>query len=171
MNELKYLKIHEGSKIEPDQMEFLQTLDGGFDKLQGGLQKQINDIYTRIDPVNRRPNSSEAPNTQERELTKKWLVKFLKKQPLDSVNAEFKDFSPLHTTADLDNSGAVLVPELLMREINHYVIDGGIARREMRYMPMNGAGNTRRIPVETGGVTVQWVDEGAPKPITGLTIE
>lgn len=168
MNDLKYIRP-EGN-LDQDQLDFLKSIDGGFDQIKTGLQKQIDGIWERMDPINR-PYNQESQKSEHRKITRKWLSTFLKKQPVDAINAELKAFSPVHTTVDLDNSGAVLVPELLMQEIQSYVIEGGIARREMRYMPMNGAGNTRKIPVETGSVAVQWVDEMGAKPITGLTLE
>jgi HK97 family phage major capsid protein len=168
MYDFKHLKIDDREKLDPDQLEFFKTLDNGFDQFGKKYQEQINDIYTRIDGVNRRPGEQKA-DSRERELTRRWIVKYLKKEPLQDLNQELK-FAPIHSTDPMEDRGAVLVPELLAQEINHYVIEGGIARREMRYMPISGPGNTRRIPVESGGVSVQWVDEAAAKPVTGLTL-
>jgi len=169
MTNLKYIKIAEDQVLDPDQKNFLQSLDSGFDQMHGGLQKQINDIYGRILTKDFTPANTKSD--KERELNRKWLATYLKKEPLAEIQMELKDFSPVHTTLAADDSGAVLVPELLAQEINHYVIEGGIARQEMRYMPFTGPGNSRKLPVETGGVQVQWIDEMAPKPITGLTLD
>ena len=168
MTDFKYIKVEPGETMTSDQQNFLKSLDNGFHSLKSGLQSQIDDIYTRYSPLNSGPGQQKA-DSKERELTRQWIVKYLKKEPLQDLNQELK-FAPIHSTDPLEDRGAVLVPELLAQEINHYVIEGGIARREMRYMPISGPGNTRRIPVESGGVSVQWVDEGAAKPVTGLTL-
>jgi HK97 family phage major capsid protein len=150
-------------------MTFLKTIDQGLEGFDGKFQKQLDDIFVKMETS--RPGRPGANKKAEKELTRKWLVAYLKKQPREAIEAELKDFTPTHTTVALDDSGAVLVPELLASEINHYIIEGGIARREMRYYPISGPGNTRNLPVETGGVSVSWVDEAGPKPITGLTLE
>lgn len=64
------------------------------------------------------------------------------------------------TTADDDTAKAGYnIPEELEAEVQRLVQDQyGIARREMRYLPMSGAGNSRKIT--TGGaISVYWTDE------------
>lgn len=171
MNESEYKHIKAPDGLSGDQKKFLHTLDGAFDKVMGNFdlhQKQLNDLYTRTESKGKPFVNSEYTD-EKRSLTRQWLVKHLKNQPTGDI--EQKLFTPTHTTIDEDNTGAVLVPELLISEINHYVAEGGIARREMRYMPINSPGNSRKIPVETGSVAVQWVDELGSKPITGITVE
>lgn len=74
------------------------------------------------------------------------------------------------TTSDSDTPKAgYTVPEELEAEVARLVQDQyGIARREMKYMPFNGAGNTRVIP--TGGaLSVFWTDEAGDIASTNAT--
>lgn len=64
------------------------------------------------------------------------------------------------TTSETDTAKAgYTVPEELETEVARLIEDQyGIARQEMKYMPMSGAGNTRKIT--TGGaLSVFWTDE------------
>lgn len=73
------------------------------------------------------------------------------------------------STADTAKAGYT-VPEVLETEIMRLVQDQyGIARREMRYMPMNGDGNKRLITVG-GALSVFWTDEGGEKTSTQATL-
>ena len=177
----KYLSMdpksgYKFSDFKKEEVALLQNIDEALVNQQAEkkeadalIQKQLDDLYVKM--VTGRPGVPGANKSAERELNRKWLAAYLKKQPTAPIEAELKDFTPIHTTVAIDDSGAALVPELLASEINHYVIEGSIARREMRYYPFAGPGNTRNLPVETGGVAVSWVDEAGPKPITGLTLE
>jgi len=64
------------------------------------------------------------------------------------------------TTSDSDTAKAgYTIPEVLEAEVQRLVLDQyGIARREMRYLPMSGSGSSRKIT--TGGaLSVFWTDE------------
>lgn len=63
--------------------------------------------------------------------------------------------------------GGNLIPLPLMEEIMRIrQTQFGLARGKMRYLPMSGAGNTRRIPKLSGSVSVFWTDEAAKKRST-----
>ncbi len=170
---MEYIELKPGENFDANELRFLQKIDDALvsAKRDGTIQRQLDDLYVKLETGKPAPERTHK-NSKERELNRKWLKNYLQKRPLEAVEAELKEFTgSVHTLSDADTSGAVLVPELLAAEINHYVIEGGIARLEMRYYPFVGPGNTRNLPVETSGVTVSWVDELGVKPITGLTLE
>ena len=173
----KYLQVGDND-YTTDQKQFLKQLDSAFGVLKESnqkdnaeLQKQLNYIFEHYDKANTPIVSRDKVTQEEKKLNRNWLVKYFKKEDRSVIEEEIKSFSPVHTTLDGDNSGAVLVPDLLASEINHYVVEGGIARRDMRYIPFVGPGNNRKLPIETGGVSVSWVDEMGQKPITGITLD
>jgi HK97 family phage major capsid protein len=51
-------------------------------------------------------------------------------------------------------------------EVNRFTLQYGVARRDMRYMPFSGAGNSRTIPLLDSSVSVFWVGEAGAKPST-----
>lgn len=77
------------------------------------------------------------------------------------------------TTADDDDAAAGLtIPEELLREVLRVqAAEYGVARREMRYLPFSGVGNSRRIPKLGSACTVAWTDEGAIKHKTQPSFE
>jgi HK97 family phage major capsid protein len=107
----------------------------------------------------------------EYELNRKWIQNFFRGKDTTPVMMELKQagFENYMSTGDLE-SGGYLVPSLLQAEIANVVIEGGIARREMRYLPFGAAGNSRGLPVEKTGVSVAWVDEANPKPLTKIVL-
>lgn len=60
--------------------------------------------------------------------------------------------------------GGYLVPVELRNEIVRIANDTyGVARRDMRYIPVSGPGNTFPVPNLASGVTVYWTDEKVKK--------
>lgn len=69
-----------------------------------------------------------------------------------------------------DSAGGYLMPVELSAEVLRITEDQyGLARREMRYMPFSGPGNTRKIPSLASSVAVAWTDEAAKKSSTAPT--
>jgi HK97 family phage major capsid protein len=145
------------------------------------LQKQINDVYVEIAKTGLKPAATkEELVRQERDLNSKWIRALIKKDEVRMNNTakelkqRFEDpMEPiLHLGPGTDEistdltQGGYLIPSLLLAEINRFVISGGVARREFRYLPFAGAGNARYIPTLLTDVTVGWVDEGEEKPKT-----
>lgn len=62
--------------------------------------------------------------------------------------------------------GENLVPPQLVAEVNRFELMYGISRRDMRYLPFSGPGNSRFIPRLSSSVSVFWVDKGGVKPST-----
>lgn len=66
--------------------------------------------------------------------------------------------------------GGYLVPDELRAEILRIAeTQYGLARREMRYLPFTGPGNSRRIPALATSVSVTWTDEAVEKTSTAPT--
>lgn len=140
------------------------------------MQEQLNDLYKKMDPLANAPLNEKDRKAQERGLNQKWLRSLLRKdfQELKSIELQLKadPANAIHTgsRAGLDSSsdlyGGYLVPDLFLSEVNRWVEEYGIARRDMRYLPFSGAGNSRTIPTLTTGITTYWVDEGEAKTVS-----
>ena len=143
------------------------------------MQKQLNTIFEKLDVTNNgRPTTPEAKSKQEKHLNNKWVRAFVKKdvKQMNEIALQLKDvgttFDPfMHTGTQTEHEnyleqGSYLIPELFQQEINRFVYESGVARREMRYLPFGGPGNERRIPKATQTVVISWVGEAGKKPKT-----
>jgi len=79
---------------------------------------------------------------------------------LSNDTAKLKSMS---TSTSDDAKAGYTVPTQLLAEILRLKTEYGVARREMRYLPFSGAGNSRDIPALSGAVATFWTDEGAEK--------
>ena len=146
------------------------------------MQKQLDKLFERTDQMSMKGTPSKDEK-KEREITQKWIKSLLKKdksgmEKAMKEEAEYKSyFNPsLHTGATTDESatseqGEYTIPELLLAEINRFIQEAGVARREMRYLPFSGEGNERKLLTLATSVAVSWVDEGGVKPKTKPTID
>lgn len=65
------------------------------------------------------------------------------------------------STSPDDAKAGYSVPTQLLAEVQRIMQVYGVARREMRYLPFTGPGNSRTIPVLGTNVSVSWSNEGA----------
>jgi HK97 family phage major capsid protein len=151
------------------------------------VKEQLREAFIEMEKIRAEKPviSKEEKQAKELELNNKWIRAMLRKDRdgLKAISNELKELEVktelepvMHTGAGSDmlstdaSQGSYLIPELLLAEVNRFVVSGGIARREMRYLPFSGAGNSRYIPTLLTNVTVGWVDEGErkekTKPIT-----
>ena len=140
------------------------------------MQEQLNDLYKKMDPLARAPLSVEDEKKKVRALNAKWVKAFLKQDKAtmkEIVLQEKETVWPAHILHTGDNSeidsgsaaqGGYLIPELFDTEIHRYIQEGGLARREMRYLPFSGPGNERKLHTLLTSVAVSWIDEGEVKP-------
>lgn len=170
-------------KIKSEFMEKLVEMkkDVQFEK----LQKQINDVYVELEKAGMKPAvTKEEITLKERDMNSKWIRALIKKDEPEMMRI-FKELKatmtypmepimhlgPATDEIALDlTQGGYLIPSMLLAEVNRFVISGGVARREMRYLPFAGAGNQRYIPTLLTNVVVSWIDEGEEKPKTKPTI-
>lgn len=179
---MKYVNIGD-NKFDQEHMKFLQTIDGALDSAvkDAGTQKlrdQMAELYKRIDPLARTPIAGD--NTRERKVAGDFMRALIKNDKELARNIEQKETlwpsHVLHTggNENIDtgsmNQGGYLIPELLHNEIARIIEEAGVSRREMMYLPFAGAGNERRLPVETTSPSVSWIAEGQQKPPTKPTI-
>jgi HK97 family phage major capsid protein len=160
-------KIEDVSKVdEKDIKEYIKS-----------LQEQVNSVETKI--KERKTDNPEKLKVEYRAKTNAWVKAMLKKESkkMKELEAELKAeyYWPahvLHTGGNdnidegVDTQGGYLIPELLLAEVQRFVYEYGIARRDMRYLPFSGPGNERRIPTLATSVVVSWIDEGETKPKT-----
>ena len=144
------------------------------------FQEQLNAIFIKMEEFGIKPLASKEENQRkEKDLNTKWLRSFLRKdkEGIEKINKELKTLEPLmhlgpatgQEAGDIGEDytqGGYLVPSLLLAEVNRFIEDGGIARRDMRYLPFSGPGNSRKIPTLLTNVVVDWIDEGETKPKT-----
>ena len=162
------------SDLEKELAEMKSQIN--YEKIQG----QLNDIYTKM--ADRPAFTEKDKETQARIKNSQWLRAFLKKDVQTMKEMQTKETQlfvyPQHVLHTGDNAliddgdmgqGGHLIPLLLEGEINKWAQEAGIARREMKYMPFGGAGNTRKHLFEASGVSVDWVNEGEIKPKTKPT--
>jgi len=166
-------------KVKADLEASLKELKSEFNYEK--MQEQINAIFIKLHEFSLNPvgMSKEEKAKKERELNAQWVRALVKKdvKGMESVEKELKTLEPVmhlgpatgQSAGDLGEDytqGGYLVPDLLLAEVNRFVTDGGVARREFRYLPFAGAGNSRYIPTLLTNVVVDWVDEGEKKPKT-----
>lgn len=86
------------------------------------------------------------------------------------LNKDFASLKAMSTSTTDSAKAGFTIPEALETEIVRLVEDQyGLARQEMRYLPMSGAGNSRKIT--TGGaLSVFWTDEAGSKTSTQPTL-
>lgn len=63
-------------------------------------------------------------------------------------------------------AGLLIPPELMTEVLRIKQTQFGLARRDMRYLPFSGPGNSRTIPALGTSVAVYWTDEGGKKKAT-----
>ena len=147
----------------------------------GKFQEQLNAIFVTLEDKGMKPaKDPAAKKAEERDLNAKWVRALVHKDKAGMKDIEKKllayGMEPiLHlggATDEIDEDftqGGYLIPSLLLAEVNRFVEEGGVARREFRYLPFSGAGNQRYIPTLLTNVTVSWIDEGETKPKTKPT--
>jgi len=156
---MEFIEIKDGANLDANEMAVLESMDSAFAK----TQKQLDDIYAKMETS--RPAGKVANSIERKEATE-WVKKFFKGK------IDEKNFDPFMNTGSVSfdpTEGGYLVPEILMAEIAHWTYEYGVCRREMRYLPFGGAGNTRKLPTEATGVSVNWVDEAGAKPLTSIS--
>jgi HK97 family phage major capsid protein len=164
------LTLPENHGFDEKTLNFLETIDKGLAGHSEKSREQFNALWLELEKQKAKPfGKPGATNPKERELNNKWLDSFLRKKDTAAIEMELKAFDEHLNTSNLEDGG-ILVPSLLLAEIMHVAEENGIARREMRYLPFDGPGNTRKLPIETTGVAVSWIDEGENKPLTGLKL-
>lgn len=70
------------------------------------------------------------------------------------------------STGDTPKAGYTVPPELLTEVLRIANAQYGLARRDFRYLPFTGPGNSRTIPALGTSVSVFWTNEGAAKSST-----
>jgi HK97 family phage major capsid protein len=180
------VKSREGISKEEDLEEikkgFKKDLDNFRNELNyEALKKQVNELLIKFEEVKEKNPilSKEQRERKERDLNNRWIRSFLRKdkEGISSVEKLLKelkdDLEPVLQTDAGSNvlsgdvtQGSYLIPELLLAEVNRFVVSGSVARREMRYLPFSDPGNSRYIPTLLTNVTVDWPDEGEKKPKT-----
>jgi len=177
-------KKEDMEKIKTDLDASMKAMKADFD--YDKIQAQLNDMYIKMNEFGASPleATKEQNEAKELQLNNDWVRALLKKDKVKMAKAskELKTLTPIMhlgpatgtDAGDLSEDytqGGYLVPELFTAEIHRYAIDGGVARREMAYMPFVGAGNTRKLNYQVTNVAVTWIDEaeikGKTKPTTG----
>lgn len=102
----------------------------------------------------------------DQETVRKWFRALLAKD-----HNSLLEIQKGYMGTDDNAQGGYLVPPALLAEVNRFTEQYGIARREMRYLPFSGPGNSRDIPALLSSVSVFWVGEGGAKSSTKPTFK
>lgn len=81
----------------------------------------------------------------------------------DRVAAKALTTTTSGETPDDAQAGLTIPPELMAEVLRIKETQYGLARRDMRYLPFSGPGNSRTIPALGTSVSVFWTGEGARK--------
>jgi HK97 family phage major capsid protein len=135
------------------------------------IQNQLDYLFKQFNAMGQPQYNAETVKEQERKANEKWIKSLLRRDK-DGMKTSAKEITDLKGVDDAttdalytgnDAQGGYLVPELFLAEVNRFVEEYGVARREMRYLPFGGNGNSRKIPTLSSSITVYWVDEGHQK--------
>jgi len=150
------------------------------------MQEQINAVFIKLNEFGGSPLelTKEQNDAKARVLNNKWVQGLLKKDKamMEEASTELKTMSPVMHLGPATGSGSLdlavdytqggyLVPDLFNAEIYRFAIAGGVSRREFKYMPFIGAGNSRYLHYQLTNVVVTWVDEGEEKSKTKPTTD
>lgn len=142
--------------------------------IQEAMAKKVDEISTEIvakflsgareqraKALADRPEKNDEAKGQEK--TREFM-----KALLSGDTARAKKLSTATSGSDPDDSQAgLLIPSELMNEVLRLKeTQYGLARRDMRYLPFSGPGNSRVIPSLGTSVSVFWTGEGAKKKST-----
>jgi HK97 family phage major capsid protein len=175
--DFKHVNLTPDHNMDDNSLALLWKIDEALvnSKNEGKFQEQLNDIYVRLEEKGLKPYTSGGNNPKQKELTEKWIRAFFKKKDTSAIEQELKSFETKAFSEYLDTTdsttGGYLVPELLAGEVFRVIEENGYARRDMRYMPFAGPGNTRQLPVEATAISVDWIDEMGKKPLSTPTFD
>lgn len=146
---------------------------------EGELKKLLDkNINSRADAIADRlvDKFFKGAKKERAKILEKGLTKEEKQKKADDVTREFmkallagdtaraKAMTTSTSGASPDDSKAgITIPTELLSEVLRFIPDYGICRREMRYLPFGGPGNTRDITALAASVRVFWTGEGAKK--------
>jgi HK97 family phage major capsid protein len=175
--ELKYISLPDNHGFDDSSLALLVKFDEAVGKSRDGFQDQLNAAFVAIENKGMRTYGSDIAQSNPRqvELTAKWIRNFFQKKDTSAVEMELKQFQTKDFNDFLDTTdattGGYLVPELLAAEVFRVVEENGFARRDMRYLPFSGPGNSRKLPIEGTGLTLSWIDEMEKKPLSNITFD
>lgn len=99
------------------------------------------------------------PEDKDRDVTKTFMKALF--------SGDHETLKSLTTSSsDTPKAGYLLPPELMTEILRVAADQYGLARKEFRYLPFTGPGNSRTIPALGTSVSVYWTNEGAAKTAT-----
>lgn len=108
-------------------------------------------------------NGNNGKKEKGRDATREFL-KSLFDNDVQTLRAREKALTT--STGDTPKGGYLIPPELQAEVMRLAETQYGLARREFRYLPFTGPGNSRTIPRLGSSVNVYWTNEGAKKTST-----
>jgi HK97 family phage major capsid protein len=157
-------KVKEGLKSFI-RSETTKSLEKELDKISDGLVKKFFDGVSEQRAKLLDSKANEGKKRDDQTLTKQWFLSLLHKD-YAGMREVMKSYMGEEGQPE---QGENLVPTPLLAEVYKFTEEYGISRRDMRYLPFDGAGNVRDIPALLTSVTAYWVGKGMPKPSTKPT--
>jgi len=147
------------------QAEALDALDKSLEKKSDELVKKF--LNGVAEQRKKAIETKQTPKkTSDEEIVRKWFKALLYRDSQAMAEVQ-KDY----LQGGEAGQGGDLIPPQLLAEVNKFTEEYGVARRDMRYLPFSGAGNSRNIPALASSVSVFWVGEGGAKPSTKPTFK
>lgn len=148
--------------------------------LQSLIQKQVAEIFERESTAMAEKYAAKIKEARKGiHQTKE--VKNVEKDSKEKIADFFRalisgDTKALTTSSGDTPKAGYLIPTEFQAEVLRVMHDEyGVARRDMRYLPFTGPGNTRTIPKLGTSVSVTWTNEAAAKtatqPLFGLVTQ
>jgi len=143
------------------QKETIDSLERELDKISDSL---VNKFFNGVAEQRKKAidiGRNSVRKEADQEIVRKWFTALLNRD-----HSTLKMIQKDYLQTDEGSQGGYLVPTPLLAEINRFTEEYGVARRDMRYLPFSGPGNSRNIPALANAVSVYWLGEGAAKTST-----
>jgi HK97 family phage major capsid protein len=136
-----------------------------FDKMmEAKADELVNKFMTGVESARIKafaPSMKKAKKTTDQDIVRKWFNALV-----NHDGSMLREVQKDYMSETEDTDGGYLVPPMLVAEVNRFVSEYGVARKDMRYLPFSGAGNSRNIPALDSSVSVFWPDEAGVKNST-----
>ena len=113
-----------------------KALDAKLDKM---AEELVSKFYAGVEAQRKTAVKGIKAKNSDQEVVRKWFNALMIRD-VSTLRAIEKDY----VNTDDNEEGGYLVPPMLVAEVARFTEQYGVSRRDMRYMPFSGAGNSRK---------------------------